>query len=174
MREWKSVAFAYDVRQDRVLAAVNAGKPDSWSGWMIRRLAMALLERTEKLLADTLALAQQAPAEIRDDLVAFERDAALAQTEQGLHQTSTDIVNASKTTAELVEQAIVSKRGRNFRFELKGESGDGAGAVMSRADIRRVMQMLHAQILKSDWLQMPAKAVEARAAPQAAPKPARH
>ena len=40
---------------------------------------LALLERTAELLTTTSALARQSPVELRGELAAFERDAAMAQ-----------------------------------------------------------------------------------------------
>ena len=151
VKAWSRVTFFYDSREDRILAAINAGKPDPWSGWLTRRLALTFLERTEKLLASTLALAQQVPADVRDDVVAFDRDNAMAQTERGLYKTSGETLKAMKAAAELVQQATVTKHGNQFRIELQDQSGDGAGGMMARADLQRILQLLQAEIQKTDW-----------------------
>src|ERR1035441_797360 len=52
----KSITFVYEAREDRVLAAINSGKPEAWSCWLTRRLALVLLERAVNLLASTSAL----------------------------------------------------------------------------------------------------------------------
>jgi hypothetical protein len=76
----KSITFAYDTREDRILAAVNPGHPDAWSCWLTRRLALALLERTGEFLASTSSLVQRASADHRGEILAFEQDAAIART----------------------------------------------------------------------------------------------
>ena len=80
----KTVTFLYRKREDRILAALNAGQPEAWSCWLTRRLALLMLERAAELLARTSALAQRAPADVRSELVAFERDAAMVNTAKGL------------------------------------------------------------------------------------------
>ena len=76
----KTITFAYRALEDRVLAAVNLGHPDAWSCWLTRRLSLALLERADKLLASTSALASRAAPGYREELAAFEQDAAMAAT----------------------------------------------------------------------------------------------
>ena len=94
MRVLKSITFVYGTREDRVLAAINSGKPEAWSCWLTRRLALVLLERAMNLLASTSALAQRAPADIRGELVAFERDAAIAETAKAMSHTPADVLAA--------------------------------------------------------------------------------
>src|ERR1019366_2469199 len=80
----KSITFVYEAREDRVLAAINSGKPEAWSCWLTRRLALVLLKRAVNLLASTSALVQRAPADIRGELIAFERDAGKAKPEKAM------------------------------------------------------------------------------------------
>jgi hypothetical protein len=168
------VTFRYDTREDRVLAAINVGKPEAWSGWLTRRLALELLNRTENLVVRTSDLAQRAPANIRGELVAFERDAAMDKTAQSMSQTPGVVLKASKTTAELVDRVTIGKQGNNFRVELHGEQGGGAAAALLRVDLQRILQMLQVEIGKSGWLTTPAKPAAAPAAEETRPKPARH
>jgi hypothetical protein len=174
VRVLKSVTFVYDAREDRVLAAINSGKPEAWSCWLTRRLALLLLERAVNLLASTSTLAQRAPADIRAELVAFERDAAIAKTARAMSYTPADVFKTSGTTAELVERMTISSQGDNFRVELRGETGGGAAGVVTRAEFQRILQMLQTEVAKTDWLGISAKSAVTPAIEETRPKPARH
>ena len=50
-RVLKSVTFVYVPREDRILAAINAGRDDAWSCWLTRRLALAVIERATDYVA---------------------------------------------------------------------------------------------------------------------------
>jgi hypothetical protein len=179
-REWlkvrvlESITFMYGTREDRVLAAVNSGKPEAWSCWLTRRLALVLLERAGNLLASTSALAQRAPADIRGELVAFERDAAIAETAKAMSHTTTDILKSSGAAAELVERLTISSQGDNFRVELRGETGGGAAGMVLRAELQRILQMLQIEVSKADWLATSAKSTATPSTQETGPKPARH
>ncbi len=111
VRVLTSVTFVYDTREDRILTAVNAGHPEAWSCWLTRRLALALLERAAEYLSNTSALAQRAPADLRGEFVAFERDAAIAKTVGGMSNTPADVLKSSATGAELAERLTISNKG---------------------------------------------------------------
>jgi hypothetical protein len=170
----KTITFVYGPREDRVLAAINSGKPEAWSCWVTRRLALVLLERAVNLLTSTSALAQRAPADIRGELVAFERDAAIAKTAKAMSDTPADVLKMSGTAAELVERMTISSQGDNFRVELRGETGGGAAAVVARAELQRILQMLQTEVAKADWLGTSAKSPATTAIEETGPKPARH
>lgn len=171
MRVLKTVTFVYGPREDRILAAINAGNSEAWSCWLTRRLALVLLERAAGLLASTSALAQRAPAEARGELVAFEREAAIANTAKSMSRTPPDVLKTSGPAAELVDRLTISSQGNNFRVELRGESGAGATGMVARAELQRILQMLQAEVAKANWSIKPSPAP---AAEEAAPKPARH
>src|SRR5258708_4487038 len=59
----KSITFAYDPREDRVLAVVNPGHPLTWSCWLTRRLVLSLLDNGGTFLASTSTLIQRAAPE---------------------------------------------------------------------------------------------------------------
>ena len=92
-RVLKSVTFVYVPREDRILAAINAGHPDAWSCWLTRRLALAVLERTTEYLASSSDLAQRAPADLRGEMAAFEREAAIAKTAPAMSVTTGTVLN---------------------------------------------------------------------------------
>lgn len=174
MRVLTSVTFVYDTREDRILAAINAGRPEAWSCWLTRRLALALLERAAEYVSSTSALAQRAPADMRGEFVAFERDAAIATTAGAMSNTPADVLKSSTTGAELAERLTISNQGDRFRLELHGQSGGGAGGAPTRAEFQRMLQMLQAEVAKAGWLAMPAKSQPTPATDATAPKPIRH
>jgi hypothetical protein len=171
VRVLKTVTFVHGAREDRILAAINAGNPEAWSCWLTRRIVLVLLERAEGLLASTSALAQRAPAEARGDLVAFERDAAIANTAKSMSRTPPDVLKTSGSAAELVDRLTISSQGDKFRVELHGESGGAAVGMVARAELQRILQMLQAEVVKANWSINPSSAT---AAEELAPKPARH
>lgn len=157
MQVLTSVTFIYAMQEDRILAAINPGRPEAWSCWLTRRVVLALLERAAELLANTSALAQRAPVELRGDVIAFEHAAAMAKTAERMTNTPADLLNASATAAELVGQLSITDQGDNFQVELRGLSGGGAAGVLARAGLRRILQMLQDEVAKAGWLATSAK-----------------
>ncbi|MSP46234.1 MAG: hypothetical protein EXQ83_10335 [Xanthobacteraceae bacterium] len=78
---------------------------------------LVLLERAAELFANTSPLAQRAPAEIRRELVAFERDAAIVNTAKAMSATPPDVLKTSAPAAALVDRVTISRQGENFRVE---------------------------------------------------------
>ena len=120
LRVLKSVTFVYVPREDRILAAINAGHDDAWSCWLTRRLALAVLERTTDYVASSSDLAQRAPAELRGEMAAFERDAAIAKTAPAMSVTTGTVLNVTAEAAELAERLTISQQANGFHFELRG------------------------------------------------------
>ncbi|MGC1777604.1 MAG: hypothetical protein WBB34_06620 [Xanthobacteraceae bacterium] len=173
MRAIASLTFVYEPREDRVAAAVNPGRPDAWSCWLTRRIALALLDRMPEFLQGTSALAKQAPAEMRGEFSAFEREAAIANTQRAMSVTRPEILKSSANAAELVDRVSITPHGDNFRLELYGMSGDGAAAGLTRAELQRILQMLQEVAAKAAWLAPAGKTAPATTAESAA-KPSRH
>ena len=173
MRAIASLTFVYEPREDRIAAAVNPGRPDAWSCWLTRRVAVALLERTTEFLDSTSPLAKRAPAEMRGEFSAFEREAAIAKTQRAMSVTPPEILKSSAGAAELIDRVTIAPNGDNFRFELYGMSGDGAAAGLSRAELQRILQMLQGVVAKTGWLTTAGKTAPAAAAEPGA-KPSRH
>jgi hypothetical protein len=169
-----TVTFVYATREDRILAAINSGRPDAWSCWLTRRVVLALLERVAEILAKTSPLAQRAPPESRSEVVAFERDAAMAKTAERMTKTPAEALNASATAAELVDRLSIANLGENFRVEIHGSSGGGAAGVLARAGLQRIMQMLQDEVVKAGWVAMPATPQPEQAVEEPGPKPFRH
>ena len=122
LRALKTVTFLYVPQEDRIAGAINAGHPDAWSCWLTRRLALAVLERATGYIANTSNLAQRAPAELRGEAIAFEREAAIAKTAPAMSQTPPEILKSSAAAAELAERLTISREQDAFRLELRGEA----------------------------------------------------
>jgi hypothetical protein len=170
----RSVNFSYVAEEDRVLAAINPGDPEAWSCWLTRRLVLALLERAAEFLVSTSHLMQHAPANVRDELVTFEREVAMAKTARAMSVTPADVIKASERAAELAVRLTISSQADTFRVELQGERGGGAAGLFARAELQRFLQMLQAEVVKASWLGASAKSSVTSAAEETGPKPVRH
>jgi hypothetical protein len=175
LRVLTTVTFVYEPREDRIAAAINAGRPEAWSCWLTRRLALALLDRAAGYLDKTSDLAQHAPADLRGEFAAFEREAALASTAGAMTKTPLEILKSSASEAELADRLTISRHGKSgFKLELCGQSGEGAAGLLSRAEMQRMLQMLHAVVAKAGWIAPAAKPQPAAAVATVTPKPVRH
>jgi hypothetical protein len=174
VRVLKSVNFSYVAAEDRILAAINPGGPEAWSCWLTRRLVLALLDRTSEFLASTSPLRQQAPAEVRGELAAFEREAAMASTARAMSTTPADVLKTSESTAELAEGLKISSQADGFRVALQGEKGGGAAGFLARTELQRLLQMLQAEVAKASWIGTPDKSSAGTTIEAAGPKPVRH
>src|SRR5262249_6045599 len=145
---------------------------DAWSCWLTRRLALAVLERATDYVAHTSDLAQRAPAGLRGEAIAFEREAAIAKTAPAMSHTPPEGLKSSAGAAELAERLTISHERDTFRLELRGQSGQGAAGTLNRDELQRVLQMLQAVVAQSNWLAVPSAVVSV--APPDETKPARH
>jgi hypothetical protein len=152
-----TISFAYDVREDRILAAVNAGRPDAWSCWLTRHVVLTLLGRAPELVAGTSPLARRAPAEFRGDFTAFEREAAIATTAQSMSKTPAEVLRSTAVKAELSDRVTIAKHGDGFRLELRGHDERGAVGLLTRAELQRVLEMLQGQVTNAGWTGTPTK-----------------
>jgi len=168
-----SITFLYEPREDRIAAAVNPGRPDAWSCWLTRRVALALLGRMPEFLNSTSQLAKRAPAQMRGEFTQFEREAAIAKTAGAMSVTPPEILKSSASAAELIDRVSITPQGENFRLELYGLSGDGAASGLSRAELQRILQMLQGVVAKAGWLG-PAPAPSPAASAETNTRPSRH
>jgi len=169
-----SVTFIYVPREDRILAAINAGKADAWSCWLTRRLALAVLERGTAFLQSKSDLAQRAPAELRGEMIAFERDAAIAKTAAAMSITPSETLQTSVAAAELADRLTISQHGNGFRLELRGHAEAGAVGLFTPAELQRLLQMLQGEVTKAGWLVAAARPPAPPAPAASDPKPFRH
>lgn len=169
-----TITFSYDSREDRVLAAVNLGRPDAWSCWLTRRMVLPLLERAADFLAHTSALVKRVSADVRNDVVTFEREAAIAKTARAMSRAAPERLKATAAGAELMQRVNLTQQGERFRLELRGNAGGGADGVISQAELQRILQMLQNEVNKAGWAARAAATPAAPANEPAAPKPFRH
>ena len=174
LRVLTTITFVYEPREDRIAATINAGRPNAWSCWLTRRLALALLDRATGYLAKTSDLAQQAPADLRGEFAAFEREAAIASTAGAMTKTPPEILKSSASAAELAERLTISRHNKGFKLELRGLSDEGAAGVLTRAEMQRMLQMLRAIVAKAGWVVVLPKPETSLPAAASAPKPVRH
>ena len=174
LRGLTNLTFVYVPREDRIMAAINAGRPDAWSCWLTRRLSLAVLERTTDYLASKSDLAQKAPADFRGEAIAFERDAAIAKTARAMSVTPPAVLQSSASAAALAERLTISQQGDSFRLELHGQGGEGTAGMVKRDELQRILQMLQVEVVKAGWLGAPAKPQAAPAAAAGDPKPFRN
>jgi len=168
-----SVTFAYHVHEDRILAAINLGRPEEWSCWMTRRLVLTLLDRAGKFLADTSTLVQQASAELRDDMIAFEREAAIAKTARAVSRAQSSALKTPASEAELLLEIDLAQRGERFRlkFRAKNSSVDG---VVAKAELERILQMLKTEGARANWFPADAPVSAKPVSSEKKPKRFRH
>jgi len=120
----RTVTFSYRSREDRILAAINLGHPDAWSCWITRRLALAMIERAAKFLANTSPLGKRAATAHRHELAEFERESAIASTAKAMSAASRDALEASAAAAELAERLTITNQREKFRIELWGDRAE--------------------------------------------------
>jgi hypothetical protein len=170
----KSITFAYDPREDRVLAVVNPGQSPSWSCWLTRRLVLSLLDNGAKFLANTSALVQRAGPDARRDVIAFEHEAAVAKTAPAMSVTPPEVLKMTVAAAELVHQVALTQQGERMRMELRGVAGGGSEAGLARAELQRILDMLQVEVVKAAWSAGPAAPATATQTEAPTPNPARH
>jgi hypothetical protein len=169
----KSITFAYDPGEDRVLSIVNPGQSPSWSCWLTRRLVLSLLDNAGKFLAKTSPLVQRAAPEVRREVVAFEREAAVVKTAPAMSVTPPEVFKMTVSAAELVHQVTLTQQGPRMRIGLRGVAGGGSEAGLERAELQRILEMLQAEVAKAAWQATP-MASASTPQPTEQPKPAKH
>jgi hypothetical protein len=153
-----TLTFVYVPREDRLLAAINAGRDDAWSCWLTRRVALAVLSRTSEYLAQNSTAAQRAPMGLRGEVVRFEQEAAIAKTVGSMSTTPAQILERGIASAQLAERLTISPQGKDFRLEIRGTAEEGAGATMKAVELQRMLQMLQIEASRAGWLAGPGKA----------------
>lgn len=174
LRALTTITFAYDPREDRVLAAVNLGLPEPWSCWLTRRMVLALLDRALEFVASTSTLVQRTAAPHRPQVAAFEREAAIARTAPAMSRPAPEALKATATSTELMQKVNLTQQGERFHLEFLGNAGGGANAVVTPAELQRILQMLQAEVVKAGWAATRAPAPASASSEQPAPKPVRH
>jgi hypothetical protein len=174
LRTIKTLTFVYIPREDRIMTAINAGHAEAWSCWLTRRLALAVLDRASGYLTSTSQLAQRAPAELRGELTAFEREAGIAKTAGAMSVTPPAVLKQSETVAELADRLMIAQHGDGFRLELRGQGEEGAAGLFKRAELQRVLEMLQVEVNKAGWMVVPAPPQAPAPPAPGDTKPSRH
>jgi hypothetical protein len=174
VRALRNITFVYVPREDRILAAINAGHREAWSCWLTRRLTLAVLDKTADYLASSSNLAQRAPADFRGEAIAFERDAAIARTQSAMSVTPADVLESTASWAELAERLTIAQHAEGYQLELHGLSGDSAAGLVKRPELQRVLQMLQVEAAKAGWLPVASAKPQAGSTPAAGDKPLRN
>ncbi|WP_146159884.1 hypothetical protein [Bradyrhizobium sp. MOS002] len=149
----RTINCSYVPQQDRVLVTINPGEQDMWACWVTRRLIWALFERGRQLLATTSILAKKAPAGARDELVSFERDAAIASTANAMTPTAAGVLQESARSAELLVRITIKPDKHRFHLELVAESCQGVAGVLARDQLQRVFLMLEMEANRAQWFE---------------------
>ena len=152
MPTFKTITFDYRPQEDRVLAAINLGRVDSWSCWLTRRLSLAVLERAGTLLASTSLLAKRAGPTYQGELVAFEKDAAMAATAKAVSPTPRDVLDACAAGAELAVKVTMTAKGEHLSVELLGERGGQVTGLLLRVEVQRILRMLQLEVERGNWI----------------------
>jgi hypothetical protein len=171
MRPLRSITFVYDLQQDRILAVINVGQVDNWACWLTRRMVLAALQQVRDLVERTSELAKNAGAEFRSDLIAFEREAALANTSGAVTQTPNESLKSSASTTERAHRLTVTYLGQQFRLELEGMSGEMVQGLIARPVFQRIIRSLEDEVDKAEWLLTP---MQGNSNPMLARAPIRH
>jgi len=137
-------------------------------------MVLSLLSRASEFLASTSALAKRASADARNDVVAFEREAAIAKTAPSMSRAEPAALKSTATATELMQQVNLTHQGERWRLEFRGNAGGGADGVVTPAELRRILEMLKSEVGKAGWSAAPAQPGPAAPAAEDAPKPIRH
>lgn len=174
-RSWRAlraINFCYVPKQDRILVTVNPGTPETWSCWFTRRLALALLTRARIFLVGTSQLLERVPANIREDVFSFEREAALASTAHAVASTPLSVLQTAAMVAELADHVNVSRQKGSLRLELRDQNKAGAAGLIDRPMFLRILEMLEAEANKGQWREN--GQVDLSGSQLGMPKPLRH
>jgi hypothetical protein len=151
-RSLKTVAFAYDACQDRILAIINGSGPEGWACWLTRKLVLQVLQAVPSYIATSSPLAARVPADHQLELAKFEREAAIASTSASMIATPAEPIQRSAVAAELATRLTISTQGEGFCIDLQGQGGGRAVGPVGRSDLQRILQMLEHEGARAEWL----------------------
>ena len=155
----KSVTPRYDAVEDRILLAINAGQDDAWACWLTRRMALGMLGRLNQYLDQTSAMAAKTPLEYRAEVVAMERQAAVATTQKTLSRTPEKQLAPLSSIGELAHELKLTPQDEGFLLSLTGREGGQAQGVVSRAELQTILLLIEQEVIKAGWREGPASVV---------------
>lgn len=134
-------------------------------------MVLALLERASEFVASTSALVKRASADARNEVVAFEREAAIAKTAPSMSAAEPTALKLTAVATELMQQVNLTHQNERFRLEFRGNAGGGADGVVTPAELQRILQMLRAEVGKAGWSASSGPTSASPLPEQAGPKP---
>lgn len=159
-----SISFLYVEKEDRLALIVSSAAGDQLALLMTRRLAIRVINGLAGLLERTSAKAQEAPAEVRGDVVMFEHQGAVATAD---HETlETPGVNEGQGKSRQAPQATddqqqvatvlfdsIDVTTHPDRFTLGFRAGQQllAGMDVSRSDLHRIVAVLCRKVEDAQW-----------------------
>jgi hypothetical protein len=155
----KSVTPRYDAVEDRILLAINAGQDDAWACWLTRRMALGVLGRLNQYLDQTSAMAAKTPLEYRAEVVAMERQAAVAKTQKALSRVAGEQLAPLSAVGELAHELKLTPQDEGFLLSLKGHEGGQAQGTISRAELQTILLVIEQEVAKAGWREGPASVV---------------
>ena len=144
----KSVTPHYDAVEDRILLAINAGQEDAWACWLTRRMALGMLGRLNPYLDQTSAMAAKTPLEYRAEVVAMERQAAVAKTQMALSKVEGEKLAPLSAVGELAHELKLIPQGEGFLLLLTGHEGGQTQGALSRAELQTILLMIEQEVAK--------------------------
>jgi hypothetical protein len=159
MHALKSVTPRYDPVEDRILLAMNAGQDDAWACWLTRRMALGMLGHLNQYLDQTSAMAARTPLEYRAEVVAMERQAAVAKTQMAMSRVAGEQLAPLTAVGELAHELKLTPQDEGFLLSLKGYEGGQAQGTVSRAELQTILLVIEQEVGKACWREGPASVV---------------
>ena len=131
--------------------AINATATESYGYWVTRRLALNMIAQVSHFIDAVSPIAGKTPAAYRDELVALEREVALAATEKSVSTTPVKLLQKASGHAELLQELNITQVGKTFRLTLRGRQGGEAAGQWSRAELQRITHMLEQEVMRAEW-----------------------
>jgi hypothetical protein len=154
----KSVTPRYDPVEDRMMLAINAGQQDVWGCWMTRRMAFGVLGRLNQYLDQTSTMAARTPLEYRSEVVAMERQVAVAKTQKTMSRVPGEQLATAAAGGELATELTLTPQDGGYLLLLKGREGGQAQGVVSRAELQTILLMIDQEVSRAGWREGPAPA----------------
>ena len=155
----KSVTPHYDAVEDRILLAINAGQENAWACWLTRHMALGVLGRLNQYLDQTSAMAAKTPLEYRAEVVAMERQVAVAKTQTALSRVEGGQLAPLSAAGELAHELKLTPQGDGFLLSLTGHEGGQAQGTVSRAELQTILLLIEQEVAKAGWREGPASVV---------------
>lgn len=150
-----SISFLYVENEDR-LALIVSDAADGQLGLMVtRRLAARMINGLASLLECTSPTAQEAPADVRADVVMFEHQGAVAIGSSSQQAQPTTIPKPKENQREVATVLIDSLDVTTHpdRFTISFKAGQKVLAVMNgtRPELHRVVAVLKRKAEDAGW-----------------------